>query len=397
MAYSHLLHIMDKLKNPFTPGAGFLPPELAGREKIIENGQILAERIKLQRAERGMMLIGPRGVGKTSLLKVLAEDAKQRGVISVIAEIQNDSQGIEELAIKLREALHVLDVASRIKSGVREAFAVLGNFVRKFSVNIGSIGVDVELGGGLGDSGNLECDLSEVLLSAARAAKSANTAIGLYIDELQNMQLPTLCGIVVALHHAAQELLPLYLVGSGLPTVRALVARSKTYAERMFNYEEIGALDAGSSADAIRKPLKDMGVDIEDDALCEIHGMSGGYPFFLQECGYQVWQHAESSPITREDVEAVSRDVAERLDRNFFEVRLDRISDLERRFLRAMADDREQDAVDLSTVADRMGRSANSLSMVRRSLIRKGVVYSPRLGTVAYTVPLFGDYMKRMS
>ena len=386
---------MNKLKNPFTPGAGFLPPELAGRETIIENGEILAERTRLRRAERGLMLIGPRGVGKTSLLKVLAESARKHGVISVIAEIQNDSQGLEELSIKMRAALHELDFASKVKGGVREAFSVLGNFVRKFSINIGSVGVEVELGGGLGESGNLECDLSEVLLSAARAAKTANTAIGLYIDELQNMQLSSLSGVVVALHHAAQELLPLYLVGSGLPTLRTLVAKSKTYAERMFNYEEVGALDAKSSADAIRKPLTDMGVGIDDDALSEIYGMSGGYPFFLQECGYQVWQRAEGPLITLADVKAVSGDVTERLDRNFFEVRLDRISDLERRFLRAMADAGERDWVELPAVADLMGRSANSLSMVRRSLIRKGVIYSPRLGAVAYTVPLFGDYMRR--
>lgn len=209
------------------------------------------------------------------------------------------------------------------------------------------------------------------------------------------MQLPTLSGIVVALHHAAQELLPLYLVGSGLPTLRTLVAKSKTYAERMFNYEEVGALDAKSSADAIRKPLTDMGVGIDDDALSEIYGMSGGYPFFLQECGYQVWQRAEGPLITLADVKAVSGGVTERLDRNFFEVRLDRISDLERRFLRAMADAGDRDWVELPAVADLMGRSANSLSMVRRSLIRKGVIYSPRLGAVAYTVPLFGDYMRR--
>lgn len=386
---------MNKLNNPFTPGAGFLPPELAGRGEIVENGKILAERVRRLRAERGMLLVGPRGVGKTSVLKVLAESARKSNVISVIAEIQNDSQGIEELAIKLREALHALDFASKIKGSVREAFAVLGNFVRKFSVNIGSVGVEVELGGGLGESGNLECDFSEVLLSAARAAKSSDTAIGLYIDELQNMQLPVLSGIIVALHHAAQELLPLYLVGSGLPTLRPLVAKSKTYAERMFNYEEIGALDAEESADAIRKPLQGMGVDIDDDALAEIYRMSGGYPFFLQECGYQVWQHAEGSPVTRAVVKAVSRDVADRLDRNFFEVRLDRISDLERRFLRVMADIRGRDGVELSKVARALGRSANSLSMVRRSLIRKGVIYSPRIGAVAYTVPLFGEYMRR--
>ena len=386
---------MNKLDNPFTPGAGFLPPELAGREQVIEDGRVVAARTKRLKAERGLMLVGSRGVGKTSLLKWLAEDARQSGVIPVVVEIQNDSQGLEELSSKMKEALHALDYVSKVKSGVRESFAVLGNFIRKFAINIGPVGVEIEACAGRGESGNIESDLSEVLMSAARAAKGAGTAIGLYVDELQNMRLDTLSGIIVSLHHAAQELLPLYLIGSGLPTVRGLVAKSKTYAERMFGYEEIGALDERASADAIRKPLKTMGVDIEDKALNAIFRLSGGYPFFLQECGYQVWQRAAGSPITAKDVRAVASEVSERLDRNFFAVRLDRISDLERRFLRVMADVPGGETKSLAAIAKKLGRSVNSLSMLRRSLIRKGVLYSSAEGTVSYTVPLFGDYMKR--
>lgn len=386
---------MNKMDNPFTPGAGFLPPELAGRDRIIEDGRVVAARTKLLRAERGLMLVGSRGVGKTSLLKWLAEAARQSGIIPVVVEIQNDSQGIEELSAKMKDALHALDCISKVKSGVRESFAVLGNFIRKFAVNVGPVGIEVETCAGLGESGNLESDLSDVLMSAARAAKTAGTAIGLYVDELQNMQLATLSGIIVSLHHAAQELLPLYLIGSGLPTLRGLVARSKTYAERMFVYEEIGALDAQASANAIRKPLKAMNVDIDDKALTAIFRMSGGYPFFLQECGYQVWQRAEGSPVTEKDVKAVEADVSDRLDRNFFAVRLDRISELERRFLRVMADVSGDGVKPLSAIAKGLGRSVNSLSMLRRSLIRKGVLYSSAEGTVSYTVPLFGEYMRR--
>lgn len=386
---------MNKMDNPFTPGAGFLPPELAGREQVIEDGRVVAARTKRLKAERGLMLVGSRGVGKTSLLKWLAEDARQSGVIPVVAEIQNDSQGLEELSSKMKDALHALDYVSKVKSGVRESFAVLGNFIRKFAINIGPVGVEIEACAGRGESGNVESDLSDVLMSAARAAKGAGTAIGLYIDELQNMRLDTLSGIIVSLHHAAQELLPLYLIGSGLPTVRGLVAKSKTYAERMFGYEEIGALDERASADAIRKPLRTMGVDIEDRALNAIFRLSGGYPFFLQECGYQVWQRAAGSPVTAKDVRAVASEVSERLDRNFFAVRLDRISDLERKFLRVMADVPGDGAKPLAAIARKLGRSVNSLSMLRRSLIRKGVLYSSVEGTVSYTVPLFGDYMKR--
>lgn len=372
-----------------------MPPELAGREQVIEDGRVVAARTKRLKAERGLMLVGSRGVGKTSLLKWLAEDARQSGVIPVVVEIQNDSQGLEELSSKMKDALHALDYVSKVKSGVRESFAVLGNFIRKFAINIGPVGVEIEACAGRGESGNLESDLSDVLMSAARAAKGAGTAIGLYVDELQNMRLDTMSGIIVSLHHAAQELLPLYLIGSGLPTVRGLVAKSKTYAERMFGYEEIGALDERASADAIRKPLKTMGVDIEDKALDAIFRLSGGYPFFLQECGYQVWQRAAGSPVTAKDVKAVASEVLERLDRNFFAVRLDRISDLERKFLRVMADVPGDGAKPLAAIAKKLGRSVNSLSMLRRSLIRKGVLYSSIEGTVSYTVPLFGEYMKR--
>lgn len=387
---------MNKLDNPFTPRAGFLPPELAGREQVIEDGRVVAARAKLRKAERGLMLIGSRGVGKTSLLKWLAEDARQTGVIPVIVEIQNDSQGIEELSARMKDALYALDYASKVKTGVRESFAVLGNFIRKFAVNIGPVGVEIETCAGLGESGNIESDLSAVLLTAARAAKAAGTAIGLYVDELQNMRLATLSGIIVSLHHAAQELLPLYLIGSGLPTVRGLVARSKTYAERMFNYEEIGALDEPASADAIRKPMKAMNVDIEDKALSAIFKMSGGYPFFLQECGYQVWQAIEKPLVSLKDVRSAADVIYERLDRNFFAVRLDRISELERVFLRVMADVPGPEAKPLAAIARGMGRSANSLSMLRQSLIRKGVLFSAEVGTVSYTVPLFGAYMKRI-
>ena len=385
---------MDRLKNPFTPGAGFLPPELAGRADIIENGQVLAERTKLLRAERGLMLIGPRGVGKTSLLKFLAEDVRKRGVIPVIVEIQNDSQGIEELSIKLREALHALDFASKIKTGVREAFSVLGNFVRKFAINIGSIGVEIETASGLGESGNLECDLSEVLLSAARAAKAADTAVGLYIDELQNMDMASMRGIIVALHHAAQDGLPLYLVGSGLPSIRALVGKSKTYAERMFNYREIGALSEQDVAAAISNPFKDAGVVVAAAAIEKIFAYSGGYPYFLQEYGYQLWLETEGGEIDVSLVERALPFVHRRLDDNFFDVRFDRVTNKEREFLRAMAEYPSPIAV--SVVAERLKRPLNAISAARAALIRKGMVYSPSHGEIAYTVPLFGDYMRRI-
>lgn len=388
---------MDRIRNPFTPGAGYLPPELAGRNQVIEDGQVVALRTKLHRAERGLMLIGPRGVGKTVLLKCLSEHARENGIIPVISEIRNDKSDLEDLAQKLKEALYTLDFKCKVKSYIQEAFSVLGNFVRKFSLNIGDVGVSVELHRGLGESGNMELDLSQVLLSSARAAKAASTAIGLYIDELQNLEEEAMRGIIVALHRSAQELLPLYMIGSGLPTIRTLVGKSKTYAERMFVYETIGALDEDASWAALVKPFEDNGVSVEDAAFSEMFKASAGYPFFLQECGYQVWQHAERSPIAVDDVVAILPQVMESLDRSFFEVRFDRVTAVEKRFLMAMAQGEPEKPQSIVDIAERMGRSANSLSMMRRSLIKKGMIFSPSIGMVAYTVPMFGAYMMRMS
>ena len=388
---------MDRIRNPFTPGAGYLPPELAGRNQVIEDGQVVALRTKLHRAERGLMLIGPRGVGKTVLLKCLSEHARENGIIPVISEIRNDKSDLEDLAQKLKEALYTLDFRCKMKSYIQEAFSVLGNFVRKFSLNIGDVGVSVELHRGLGESGNMELDLSQVLLSSARAAKASSTAIGLYIDELQNLDEEAMRGIIVALHRSAQELLPLYMIGSGLPTIRTLVGKSKTYAERMFVYETIGALDEDASWAALVKPFEDNGVSVEDAAFSEMFKASAGYPFFLQECGYQVWQHAKRSPIVVDDVVAILPQVIESLDRSFFEVRFDRVSAVEKKFLMAMAQGEPEKPQSIVDIAERMGRSANSLSMMRRSLIKKGMIFSPSIGMVAYTVPMFGAYMMRMS
>ena len=388
---------MDRIKNPFTPGAGYLPPQLAGRNQVIEDGEVVALRTKLQRAERGLMLIGPRGVGKTVLLKCLSEHARENGIVPVISEIRNDKSDLEELAQKLKEALYTLDFRCKVKSCIQEAFSVLGSFVKRYALNIGEIGVSVELRRGVGESGNMELDLSQVLLACARAAKASSTAIGLYIDELQNLDEEVMRGIIVALHRSAQELLPLYLIGSGLPTIRSLIGKSKTYAERMFVYEEIGALDEDASWAAIVKPFEDNGVSVEDSAFVEMYKASAGYPFFLQECGYQVWQHAERSPIRVDDVLAILPQVVENLDKSFFTVRFDRVSVVEKKFLMAMAYGEPEKPQSLVDIAKRMGRTPNSLSMLRRSLIKKGMIYSPSLGMVAYTVPMFGAYMRRIS
>ena len=386
---------MDRLRNPFTPGAGALPPELAGRAKVIDDGRVLAGRTLLGRYEKSLLLIGLRGVGKTVLLKHLAENARREGVVPIIVEARNTEGDFEELALRVKDALGVLDFASGVKTAVNHAFSVLRNFVKTFSINIGEFGMSVETAHGIAASGKMEFDLSEVLLACARAAKESRRAVGLYIDELQNLKIEAMRGIIVALHLAAQESLPLYLVGSGLPSIRALVGKSKTYAERMFNYSEIGALEARDVDIAITMPLNNNGIDIEPDAVLEVFKETQGYPYFVQEYGYQLWNAAEGSPIVLEDVRRSARSVQARLDSNFFDVRFDRISNREKEFLRAMAECSDDSAMPMSGIVQRLGCSVSAVSPVRASLIKKGMVYSPMYGTIAYTVPMFSDYLRR--
>ena len=385
---------MDRMRNPFTPGAGALPPELAGREEIIEDGRVLAGRMLRGRYEQGLMLIGLRGVGKTVLLKHLAELARNEGVIPIIVEVRNSANDMEELTLRIKEALGLIDLRSKMKATVNFAYSVLRNFVKTVSVNIGEFGVSVEPYHGMGESGNMEFDLSEVLKAAARAAKDSATAIGLYIDELQNLNVEAMRGIIVALHHANQERLPLYLVGSGLPSIRGLIGKSKTYAERMFNYEEVGALDLYASTAAIANPLKAEGVCIDESAMKKLYGLSGGYPYFLQESGYQLWLRAASNRIVEKDVDAIMPSVTARLDKNFFDVRFDRVSAFEREILRSMADVNEIE-IPIALLVERMGRTQASLSTARASLIRKGMIYPSSYGHIAYTVPMFSEYLKR--
>jgi len=386
---------MDRLHNPFTPGAGALPPELAGRSQIIEDGRVLAGRTLLGRYEKSLMLIGLRGVGKTVLLKYLAESARRERIVPVIVEIRDAESGMEELSLRLKEALSTIDFGCRLKESVNYAFSVLRNFVKTVSINIGEFGLSVETVPGVASSGNLEFDFSEVLLACAHAAKDADTALGLYIDEFQNLNIQAMRGVIVALHRAAQEALPLFLVGSGLPSIKSLVGKSKTYAERMFNYAEISALSLEDVDAAITIPLNENGVSISHQAISSIYGYTKGYPYFLQEFGYQVWLNAAvEREIAPEDIDQIAPAVQHRLDGNFFDVRFDRVSNAERQFLRAMADG--TDGVEISDLAKSLGRTVGALSPMRASLIRKGMLYSPSYGRIAYTVPMFGEYMKRV-
>lgn len=387
---------MDPFKNPFSPGAGSPPPELVGRDSILEQARILFGRVKQKRAEKSMLLTGLRGVGKTVLLNRSRRMASSEGYRTVFIEAsENKNLGVL-IAPHLRNLLFDLDRMDGIGNKIKRGLAVLKSFISVLSLTVGevTIGLDIEPEKGAADSGDLEIDLSNLFIAIAEAAEDRNTAIAILIDELQYLSQKELGALIAAMHKIQQLQLPLVLLGAGLPILPGLAGESKSYAERLFSFPDIGALCEEDTVTALSDPAQASGVVFEPDALKEIYRLTKGYPYFLQEWGYQSWNIALKSPITYQIVQKATATVIPRLDKNFFRVRFDRLIPSEKRFLRAMAE--------LGTGPHRTGDIAeilevkiNNLGPVRSRLIKKGMIYSPAYGDMAFTVPLFNEFMIR--
>lgn len=387
---------MDKIRNPFSPGAGSPPPELAGREGVLEQAQVLLGRVKAGRPEKSLLLTGLRGVGKTVLLNEIERMAQAAGYRSILIEAYEGKSLAVLLAPQLRRLLFELDRMAGTGDKVRRGIAVLKSFVAAIKVKVGEIdiGIDIEPEVGAADSGDLELDLPSLFVAVAEAAKERGVAVAILIDEIQYFSVEELSALVMAMHKMQQRQLPLVLVAAGLPILPALVGESKSYAERLFSFPDIGPLSEAAAIQAVRDPVREAGEAIDDDALAEIVRLTRGYPYFLQEWGYQAWNHATASPISLAVVQATSAIVSERLDRNFFRVRFDRLTPREQKFLRGMAElgpgpHRTGD------IADQLAVKVQSLGPVRASLIKKGMIYSPSHGDMAFTVPLFDEFMRR--
>ena len=279
---------------------------------------------------------------------------------------------------------------------VKRGFSVLRSFVGTFKLRVEDvpIGLDIEPEKGTADSGDLEIDLPAVFTAIGEAALDRRTAIAIFLDELQYFNAKELGSLIMAMHKVQQRQLPIVLIGAGLPILPALAGDSKSYAERLFDFPDIGPLSAEDSAKALRDPAKAADVVIEESALSEVYRLTKGYPYFVQEWGYQIWNIAAASPITITDVTAATAVVIPRLDRNFFRVRYDRLTPGERDFLRAMAS-LEGSAPRIGDIAERLGVKVQSLSPVRAKLIKMGMIYSPAHGEMSFTVPLFGEFMIR--
>lgn len=388
---------MDPVLNPFAPGAGTPPPELAGRDELRETIRVVIERVRRGSPAKSVLMVGLRGVGKTVLLDRMRDDAEGRGIQTMRIEAPESRSLPALLAPQLRVALLRLSRNDLARDLAQRALRGLAGFAKALKVKYEDIevGFDFDPEPGLADNGDLEHDLQALLETVGAAAQKAGTALVIFIDELQYVEEPELASLITALHRTAQRRLPVVMVGAGLPQLRGRMGKAKSYAERLFDFPEIGPLTASAARIAIAKPVEANGVSIDAEALESILAKTQRYPYFLQEWGKHTWDTAKVSPINRQDVETASVAAIAALDESFFRVRFDRLTPVEKKYLRAMAEmgpgpHRSGD------VAEQLGRGVTSLGPTRSQLIAKGMVWSPSHGDTAFTVPLFDAFMRRI-
>ena len=388
---------MDPRRNPYAPGAGTPPPQLAGREDLLEQASVALDRIRNGLAAKSLLMVGLRGVGKTVLLNRISRDAEARGISTILLEAPENRSLPGLLVAPLRTTLLKIDRGVAAGDLAQRAMRVLGGFVAAMKIKYDDVEFGIDLGTetGVADSGDLESDLAGLLQAVGEAARERGTALAIFIDELQYVEEAQLGALITALHRCAQYQLPVTLVGAGLPQLVARTGRAKSYAERLFTFPEIGPLDAAAAENALRIPAERMSVEFQPMALDEILRCTQAYPYFLQEWGKHSWDCATASPITLDDVCIATEQAIAELDTSFFRVRFDRLAPAERRYLRAMATlgpgpHRSGD------IAHVLGKQVRSVAPTRSSLIAKGMVYSRSHGDTSFTVPLFDAYMKRV-
>jgi len=388
---------MTPLGNPFAPGAGVPPPELAGRDELLDTIHVAAERTRRRLAARSVLLLGLRGVGKTVLLNRAQEQAQAAGLATIAIEATDRTSLPAQLAAELHGVLLRLSRQRRVRDVAARALRVLAGFASALNVKYGDVelAINAPAERGVADSGDLELDLGALFDAIGTAASASDTALVLIVDELQYRPEAELAALSAALHRAAQRRLPILLAAAGLPQLRARVAEAKTYAERLYEFRDVGPLDAQASADAVAKPIRARSADITPDAVTTIVAETQGYPYFLQEWGKHSWDIAESSPIDAGDVARASNEVVASLDAGFFRARFDRLTPAQKRYLRAMAElgPGPHRSGEIARVLD---RKVTSLGPTRAQLIAKGMIWSAARGDTAFTVPLFDRFMRRI-
>lgn len=385
---------MDPLRNPFSPGAGSPPPELAGREIIVENARIALGRTIRGRSSQSQILLGLRGTGKTVLLNEIEGLAEAENYLTSFVEAPENKSLAEMLYPLMRQVLRKLSTIEKARVYANAALSGLRNFASAFKVSVGEVEIGVASTPGSADSGNLEFDLTEMFILIGKTAQAAQRGWVLLIDEVQYLKEEELAAIIVAVHRVSQKSLPVIVVAAGLPQIAKLSGDAKSYSERLFSYPSVGALEIPAANSAIRNPLNNEGVEIDDDALAMIIQMTSGYPFFIQEWGHHAWNVAQTSPITLKDVTKASELALNRLDDGFFKVRMDRLTGAEADYVQAMAS-LGSGPYKSTDVADTLNKEPSALGPRRASIINKGMIYSPSYGEVDFTVPLFDDFLRR--
>lgn len=388
---------MDPLVNPYTPNAGARPPALVGRDQQIADFTLLLARLRRGRTEKSMIITGLRGVGKTVLLgtfRQLAED-EQWAVVEWEISKHDDTAFRRTLASQFRTALLTLSPRDRWRERATRA----ANVLRSFTLSVDPEGnLTAGLGGPgqdpIANSGDLLSDLTQLVVAVGEAAQEADRGVVMLLDEVQFLSPTQLESLISGLHKCVQRNLPVTLVGAGLPQIAQLAGEAKSYAERLFTFPVIGNLTDEQARSVLQQPARAEGAEWDQDALSLATELTGTYPFFLQELGYAVWPGATGPLITADDVRDTAGLYRERLDTSFFRVRLDRTTELEKAYLRAMAEV-GPDPASAADVARLLGRSSQQAGPTRAALIDKGLLYSPSHGLAAFTVPHFDQFMRR--
>ena len=352
-------------------------------------------RIRVRRPSKSMILVGLRGVGKTVLLNKIWEMGNADGFKSVLIEAHEEKPLTNLLVPPLRQILISLDSMEKVSDKVKRGLRVLGSFIRSFKAKFGDYEFSIDPEIGAADSGDLEADLTALFVAVAEAAVDRETAVAICVDELQYLSETELSALIMAVHRINQLNLPLIVVGAGLPQVVGLAGKSKSYAERLFDYPEVGALSKPDASRALQTPMADNNGLFEDAAVDEILQETKGYPYFLQQWGHEAWNIAQLPRISLDDVRAATRQAITKLDSSFFRVRFDRLTPREKQYLRALAE-LGPGSQRSGEIAETLGVRPQSVAPIRSSLIKKGMIYSPQYGDTRFTVPLFDEFMKRM-
>lgn len=388
---------MKPSTNPFAPGAGMPPPELAERDELLSEARLTIQRNKNGKSARSFIYVGLRGVGKTVLLNEVQAIADEEKAISDFMEVSVNEPLSKIIIATMRAALLKLDRIKNVSEKVKQGLRILKSFVGAIKVKNGDVefSLDIDAETGIADSGILNRDLAELFVAVGEAAKSRESSIVILLDEIQNLPVEEFEALIMAIHRVNQKKLPVLVVAAGLPLIVKLTGKAKTYAERLFEYPKICELNNDEARRAIVEPLSNANVKIDTNALDLIINKTKGYPYFIQEWGYQTWNNAEKSPITKNIVLKSSKAAISRLDQNFFHSRYERLTDIQKEYLRAMAE-LGSGPYRSGDIAKLLVKSTSQLGTTREGLIKNGIIYSPRYGQAAFTVPLFDEYMKRV-